>query len=173
LRIAEPQPPLPKELVAEIFDLPNLYFVSSPSHLRIGITKNFSGFDVMIYHGFSFPYFADTIESIRLKGGLENTDNIMSYLLRKRHFAPTQGSTQYQLGYDKDPLVIKVVPDLFVTGHIHRASIKNYRNITLLNCSCWISQTPYQEKRGLVPQPARAIYVNLKTRESKILNFEK
>jgi DNA polymerase II small subunit len=173
LRIAEPQPALPKELVPELYEMENISFVSSPSIVNISQTDAFSGFDVLLYHGFSFPYYGDAIESIRQAGGLENTDNIMVYLLKKRHLAPTHGSTQYQLGYSKDPLVIRSIPDFFVSGHIHRASTKNYKNITLLNSSCWISQTEYQEKRGLTPQPCRAIYIDLKTRESKILNFEK
>ncbi|MBN2368635.1 metallophosphoesterase, partial [Candidatus Woesearchaeota archaeon] len=172
LRVAEPQPPLPREMVEELYDLGNIYFVSNPSTVNISKTETFSGFDVLIYHGFSFPFYSNNIESLRQSGGLEKTENIMVYLLKKRHLAPTHGSTQNQLGYGEDPLTIKTVPDFFVTGHIHRASVKNYRNVTLLNCSCWISQTPYQEKRGLVPQPARAIYVDLSTRKTKILNFE-
>ncbi|MEM2131187.1 MAG: metallophosphoesterase, partial [Candidatus Woesearchaeota archaeon] len=171
LRIAEPQPPLTKNLVPELYEMENVFFVSSPSLVKIGKTENFIGFDVLIYHGFSFPYYADAIETLRMKGGLENTENILEFLLKKRHLAPTHGSTQYQLGYETDPLFIKNVPDFFVSGHVHRASIKNYKNITLLNCGCWISQTDYQEKRGLIPMPARAIYVDLSTRESKILDF--
>ncbi len=171
VRIAEPQPRVPEELIEEIKDLPNLYFVSSPSFIKIGETEDFSGLDVLMYHGYSFPFYANNIESIRLKGGLKKTENIMEYLLKKRHLAPTHGSTRYQLSYQNDPLLIKTVPDFFVTGHIHRTSVKNYRNISMLNCSCWISQTPYQEKRGLEPQPSRAICVDLHTRETKILNF--
>jgi len=171
LRIAEPQPPLPKELTPELYNLENVYFVSNPSIIKIGTTANFSGFEVLIYHGFSFPFYADTIESIRLKGGLDNTENIMTYLLKKRHLAPTHGSSQYQLGYPKDPLVITKVPDFFVSGHIHKATVKNYKNVTLINSSCWIAQTEYQENRGIVPHPARVIYIDLKTREPKILNF--
>lgn len=171
LRIAEPQPPIPKELLPDLYNEKNIFFVSNPSIVRIGKKNNFSGFDVLIYHGFSFPYYADSIESLRFNGGLEKTENIMSFLLKKRHLAPTHGSTQYQLGYDDDPMLIKNIPDFFVTGHVHRASIKTYKNITLLNCSCWISQTDYQEKRGLVPMPAKAIYVNLNNREVKILDF--
>ena len=171
-RVAEPQPKIPDEMLFGLTDQPNVFNVSSPSIVRIAATPAFPGFDVLLYHGFSFPYYAGNIESIRMAGGLENTDNIMAYLLKKRHLAPTHGSTQYQLGYPKDPLVIKSVPDFFVTGHIHRASINKYRNVTLLNCSCWVSQTEYKEKRGLVPEPARAIYVDLKTRDAKILNFK-
>jgi len=73
----------------------------------------------------------------------------------------------------KDPLVIDKIPDFFVTGHIHRTTAKNSNNVTLLNCSCWIGQTQYQEKVGLKPQPARLPIVNLKTREIKILKFGK
>ncbi|MEM3373779.1 MAG: metallophosphoesterase [Candidatus Woesearchaeota archaeon] len=171
LRIAEPQPQIPKELVPELYDKENIFFVSSPSLVKIAKDSSFSGFDVLVYHGFSFPYYADAIEPLRIKGGLENTENILHFLLRKRHLAPTHGSTQYQLGYDEDPLVIKKVPDFFVSGHVHRASVKNYRNVILLNCGCWVTQTEYQEKRGLVPMPAKAIYVDLSTRETKILDF--
>ena len=171
LRVAEPQPPLSKEYVPELVDKENVFFVSNPSLIRIATTPSFSGFDVLLCHGFSFPHYADKIEEIRLSGGLENTGSIMKHLLKKRHLAPTHGSTQYQPGYVDDPLVIKQVPDFFVSGHVHRSSVDTYRNITLLNCSCWVSQTNYQERRGLVPQPARAIYVNLKTRKTIVLNF--
>jgi DNA polymerase II small subunit/DNA polymerase delta subunit B len=58
-----------------------------------------------------------------------------------------------------------------VSGHIHRASASNYRNVTLLNCSSWLKKTEYQEKVGLHPQPGRAILVNLQTRKVKILKF--
>ena len=47
----------------------------------------------------------------------------------------------------------------------------NYRNITLMNCSCWVGMTEDQERRGIKPDPCKAILVNLKTREIKILNF--
>lgn len=173
VRIAEPQPPVPKEVLPDLYEKPNIYFVSSPSLVNIGSTEDFSGFDILLYHGFSFPYYANNIESIRFSGGLESTEKIMAYLLKKRHLAPTHGSTQMQMGFTEDPLVIKKVPDFFVSGHIHRATVNKYRNVTLLNCSCWMSQTDYQEKRGLVPEPARAIYVELDTRKTKILNFEK
>ena len=171
LRVAEPQPPLAREYVPELVDKENIFFVSNPAIIRIAANASFSGLDVLLYHGYSFPHYADKIEEIRLKGGLENTGSIMKHLLKKRHLAPTHGSTQYQPGYLKDPLVIKNPPDFFVSGHVHRSSVDTYRNITLLNCSCWVSQTPYQERRGLVPQPARAIYVDLKTRKTTVFNF--
>jgi DNA polymerase II small subunit len=171
VRVSEPQPRIPKEFLPKLYENKDILFVSSPSVVKIGQDENFSGFDVLIYHGFSFPYYASNIESIRMNGGLEKTEEIMEYLLKRRHLAPTHGSTQYQVGYDTDPLVIRNIPDFFVTGHIHRCSVKNYRGVTMLNCSCWISQTDYQEKRGLVPEPGKAIHVDLKTRDVKVMEF--
>jgi len=172
VRISEPQPPIPERFLKELYEMKNVSFVSSPSNVQIEKSDNFAGFNVLLYHGYSFPYYANNIESIRHNGGLENTNNIMTYLLKKRHLGPTHGSTRYQMGYNEDKLVIKEIPDFFVSGHVHRASVKNYRNITLLNCSCWVSQSDYQEKMGLVPEPSKAIYVDLKTRQTKMLNFD-
>jgi DNA polymerase II small subunit len=87
--------------------------------------------------------------------------------------APSHTSNQYIPDVNEDPLIIRDVPDFFVTGHIHRLSVGQYKNITLLNCSCWSDVTEDQEKRGLEPQPGKLPLVNLKTREVKIINFMK
>ncbi|MBU0756744.1 MAG: metallophosphoesterase [Nanoarchaeota archaeon] len=171
VRIAEPQPAIYEEYCQDLYTKENVTMLSNPSLVNIGARGTFPGFDVLLYHGYSFTYFADSVESIRHKGGLERTDLIMKYLLKRRHLAPTHGSTLYVPVYDEDPLLIKTTPDFFVTGHVHRTTFKNHRSISLINASCWISQTKYQEKVGLIPQPGRAILVNLQTRKGKILNF--
>ena len=171
VRIAEPQPIIPKEYLVELYEQQNVFFVTSPSLVNISKTNDFPGFNILVYHGYSFPYYATNIGKLRLSGGLEKVETTMEYLLKKRHLAPTHGSTRYHIGYDNDPLIIKKIPDFFVTGHIHRASVRNYRNVTLINSSCWISQTEYQEKRGLNPEPGKVIYVNLNTRKPKIINL--
>lgn len=170
-RMSEPQPRMETEFAKPICDLPNAVHVSNPSYVTIGISKEFSGLKVLLYHGGSFPYYADAVEEIRQKGGLERVDLIMKSLLRRRHLAPTQTSSLYVPEPKFDPLLITTIPDFFVTGHVHRAAASNYNNITLLNCSCWIGQTDYQEKMGLKPQPTRATVVNLKTRQVKVLRF--
>jgi DNA polymerase II small subunit len=170
-RMSEPQPRMEADFAKPICDLPNAVHVSNPSYVTIGITNEFSGLKILLYHGGSFPYYADAVEEIRQKGGLERVDLIMKSLLRRRHLAPTQTSSLYVPEPKFDPLLITTIPDFFVTGHIHRASASNYNNITLLNCSCWIGQTDYQEKMGLKPQPTRATVVNLKTRGVKVLRF--
>ncbi|MBU0461355.1 MAG: metallophosphoesterase, partial [Nanoarchaeota archaeon] len=171
MRIAEPQPPLYKDFAAAIYALPNVTLVSNPAIVRIHEKEDFPGFDVLIYHGFSYIYYADKVESIRSAGGQSRVDLVMQFLLQRRHLAPTHESTLYLPDADKDSLVIEKVPDLFVSGHIHRVGVFNYRNIQMVECSCWLKTTDYQEKMGLKPQPARVPIINLKTRKPKILKF--
>ena len=71
----------------------------------------------------------------------------------------------------RDPLVIDKIPDFFISGHVHRAMVSNYKNVTCFNASCWVSQSDEQERRGLEAQPARAFIVDMHTREVKIMNF--
>jgi DNA polymerase II small subunit len=170
MRIAEPQPIFYKDLAEPVYNLPNVTVVSNPGMVNILSSDIFPGFDILLYHGFSFIYYADNVESIRTAGGQKRPDLIMKFLLQKRHLAPTHTSTLY-IPDKKDPLVIDKIPDFFVTGHIHRSSVSSYKNISLLNCSSWLAQTAYQEKVGLIPQPSRAILANLQTREIKILKF--
>jgi len=171
MRIAEPQPMLYKEYAQCVYDIENAIIVTNPSLVNIGAGKGFPGFDVLLYHGFSIPFLSEAVESIRQQGGQKRTDLIMKFMLQRRHLAPPHTSTQYIPDPDFDPLVIEKVPDLFVTGHVHRATAATYRNVTMLNCSTWISETDYQRKVGLTPEPARVHLVNLQTREVKIMKF--
>jgi DNA polymerase II small subunit len=171
MRVAEPQPLLYKDFAEHVWNIPNIIIVSNPSYVNFGATDNFPGFNLMFYHGYSFPYYAENIESIRLGGGQERPDLIMKSLLQKRHLAPTHTSSLTIPDIKKDSLVISMVPDFFVSGHIHRASVTNYKNVTMLNCSCWIPASDFQMKLGLNPQPARVPIINLQTRQAKILKF--
>ncbi|KYK25029.1 hypothetical protein AYK26_02435 [Euryarchaeota archaeon SM23-78] len=172
-RISEPQPPLLHKYAESLQKLPNVHLLSNPAFINIGATEGFPGFDLLLYHGYSLTYYADNVESIRSKGGQKRPDLIMKLLLQKRHLAPTHTSNLYVPDSEADPLVIDRIPDFFITGHIHRLSVSNYKNITLINASCWTDITEDQEKRGLEPQPAKIPLINLKTREVKIINFLK
>lgn len=171
MRIAEPQPLFDKDLSSALYELKNVTLVTNPSIVNIHKKGNFSGFDVLLYHGYSFIHYAETINNIRLKGGQERSDLIMKLLLKKRHLAPTHASTLYLPDICADPLIINKVPDIFASGHIHRVMVGSYRNVTLVNCSCWATQTTDMAKRGIVPHPAKVPLINLKTREIKVMNF--
>jgi len=170
-RLSEPQPILDEEFIGPLQAMPNVVFISNPGIVNIGSDENFSGFDVLMYHGYCFDYYISNVDYIRNNGGYDRADLVMKFLLERRHLAPTHASTIYVPDPSRDPLVISRVPDFFVTGHIHKTSIANYRNITLISGSCWQSTTPFQEKVGHKPEPARVPIVNLQTREAKILRF--
>ena len=172
-RISEPQPPLVTEYAKSLLDLPNVISLSNPSTVNIYAhpQQGFDGFDVMLYHGLSFVYYSEHIPLIRRAGGQKRPDLIMKYLLQRRHLAPAHTSTLYIPDPKRDPLVIDKIPDFFISGHVHRAMVSNYKNVTCINASCWTSQSDEQERRGLEAQPARAFIVDMKTREVKIMNF--
>ena len=170
VRVAEPQPIPFKEFASPIYDLPNVTLVSNPAIVNIHSTSTFPGFNVLMYHGYSFDYFIANVDSIRLNGGYNRADLVMKYLLQRRHLAPTFTSTPL-IPSEKDPLLIKQVPDIFVTGHIHYCVVSSYKNVSLISGSCWQGITSFQEKMGHKPEPARVPIINLKTREMKVLRF--
>ena len=171
MRISEPQPLLSKDFAKPMYELNNAIMVSNPAMVNINSTTNFEGFDVMMYHGYSFDYYVAEVDSLRSQGGYDRADLIMKFLLKRRHLAPSHLSTQYIPDTKKDPLVIEKVPDIFISGHIHKTATANYRNTTLICGSCWQSKTIFQEKVGHNPEPSRVPVINLQTREVKILKF--
>ena len=170
-RISEPQQELYKDFAKAIWALPNITMVSNPALVNIHSNPNFKGFDVLIYHGYSFDYYVDQVDSIRNNGGYNKPDLIMKFLLKRRHLAPTHSSTLYMPDPKRDCLIINRIPDFFVTGHIHKSSVSHYRNVTMICGSCWQSKTQFQEKMGHKPEPCRVPIVNLQTRAVKILKF--
>ena len=172
-RIAEPQPILKNEFCDTLSSLPNITLVSNPATVNIHSDDTFPGYNVLLYHGYSFDYYVANVDSIRNNGGYDRADLIMKFLLKRRHLAPAHTSTLYVPYTDKDPLFIDPIPDFFVTGHIHKSAAATYKNITLICGSCWQSKTDFQEKVGHHPEPSRVPVVNLATREIKILRFGK
>ena len=173
LRLSEPQPQLSKLYASSFYNIPNVTLLTNPSSIRIHKKAGFPGFDVLMYHGYSFDYYVANVDTIRRQGGYDRADLIMKFLLHTRHLAPTHTSSLYVPETRDDFLMIKQVPDFFVTGHIHKTSVSNYKGITLISGSCWQGRTSFQEKVGHHPEPSRVPIVNLNTREVKILNFSR
>ncbi len=173
VRMSEPQPILDKEFAPELFEMDNVVLATNPAFINLHSSENFSGFDAVLYHGKSFVYYADNVESIRSSGWTARGDLIMKYLLQRRHLSPTHTATLYIPDAKNDPLLLDLIPDFIITGHLHQVSNMNYRNVSLIGCGCWEGLTPYQEKTGSKTDTAKVTLVNLKTREIKILNFMK
>jgi DNA polymerase II small subunit len=171
MRIAEPQPEFYKDFSKALYDIPNAIKVSNPALVNIHKSEGFPGIDVLLYHGYSFDHYVANVDYLRENKGYQHPDLIMKFLLQRRHLAPTHSSTLYIPDANKDNLVIDRVPDIFVTGHIHKCSVASYRNVTLICGSCWQAKTVFQEKVGHEPEPCRVPIVNLQTRQVRILKF--
>ncbi|MEK6817684.1 MAG: metallophosphoesterase, partial [Nanoarchaeota archaeon] len=171
VRIMEPQPVFDIKYAWPLYQLKNVIITENPCMLNIGAQEDFVGFDILTYHGFSYPYYAGNIPELIKKKAMNSPEEIMKYLLKHRHLAPTHGSTQYY-PHKEDPLMIKNVPDIFVSGHTHKCGVSYYNNILIISTSCWEAMTPYQEKFGNEPDHCKVPMLNLKTRAVKILDFE-
>ena len=172
VRLMEPQPLLDEKYAWPLYNLKNVVLTTNPCQVNIGKTQNFSGFDILLYHGFSFPSYANDIPSLIQKKAMDSPEEIMKYLLKHRHLAPTHSSVQYFPSQEKDLLFVDSIPDIFVSGHTHKSGITYYNNVLVVSVSCWEEMTPYQEKFGNTPDHCKVPMFNLKTRAIKILDFE-
>src|SRR3989344_3781984 len=172
IRLAEPQPRIDEKFAKALYDLGTVTLLTNPSTINILSSESFDGFNILMYHGSSYPFLADTVESIRINGRLDRADLIMKHNIRARHLGPTHNTIQYIPDVEEDHLVIDKIPDIYLSGHIHKTTALNYRGVTLIGAGCWTEQTEDQEKRGIVPDPAKVVVVNLRTREVQILNFK-
>ena len=171
VRLMEPQPLLDEKYAWELYEMENVVMTNNPATLNVGAVEGFSGFDVLTYHGFSFPYYAGNVNSLVKLRAMNQPELIMKYLLKNRHLAPTHASVQY-FPSEQDFHLIKNVPDIFVAGHTHKSGVSYYNNVLLISVSSWEGMTPYQEKFGNEPDHCKVPMFNLKTRAVKILDFE-
>lgn len=170
LRLCEPQPPLYKDVAAPLYEIPNVTMLSNPSYIRLHKMDNYAGAELLLYHGYSFDYFVDVVEALRTAGGYDAADKLWEFLLKRRHLAPSFGST-LALPMANDPLMIRQIPDIAASGHIHKAKLGSYRGVCTISGSCFQDTTVFQQRVGHNPQPGLVPIVNLKTWTSGMLQF--
>ena len=149
----------------------NLYLVSNPSLVEIGVKRGKPGVKVLMYHGASMNNIINEIEELRLINAHKFPAKVVKHLLLRRHLAPTHGATIYIPDSNEDPLIIKEVPDIIATGDLHRPDIDKYNEVLIICSSCWQSITSFEEKVGNIPDPCKVPILNLKNWEVKILDF--
>ncbi|MEM2768610.1 MAG: metallophosphoesterase [Candidatus Pacearchaeota archaeon] len=161
-RLVEPQ--IFTNYASPLQKLENAIFLPNPSYFLV------YGYQILLYHGYSLDYYANNVYSLKEKKPYENPEILLEFLLEKRHLAPTHGSTLY-FPCEEDFLIIKKIPDIFVTSHVHKTGIKKYENILLISTSCFQARTTFQEKFGHMPDPGRVPIFNTKTKKIAILEF--
>ncbi len=169
LRLAEPQHVLFEDIAKPVYQINNITMTSNPAVVNIHGIDGFPGFDTLLYHGMSFDKLVSDVPSLR-KYGYERADKIMEFLLKKRHLAPSHGSTLIN-PMSRDFLVIDSPVDVFASGHIHYTKVGRYKNITTIGTGCFQKKTPFQEKLGHNPTPGRVPIFSLKNNQTKVMRF--
>ncbi|MFO7991442.1 MAG: DNA-directed DNA polymerase II small subunit [Thermoplasmata archaeon] len=159
VRNPEPQPALPEE-IQEIFPS-NVIFLGNPSMFKI------EDVSILMYHGGSINDLSDMLIQV----DTDHPITAMKEMLKRRHLVPVYGKKTPLAPEEEDMLVMKDLPDIFVTGHIHKTQIQPYHNMILINSSSWQGQTEYQEMRDIQPDPGKVIVFEPRTRKATIQNF--
>ena len=150
VRLAEPQPALPETYAKSLYELKNVEFVSNPGVVSL------DGINTLIYHGRSFDDMAMSVKGF----SHQRTDLVMTELIEKRHLAPIYGERTPLASEYEDHLVIKEVPDIFHTGHVHINAYKRHKGIHLINSGTFQSQTEFQKIYNIVPTCAEVPVVH-------------
>jgi len=162
VRPAEPQPTFEKE-IQDLFSGRDIKFVGNPCYFSL------HGVEILSYHGQSLLDFSTNIQSLKYNEPIET----MKVMLRKHHLSPTYGGYTPLAPEHSDYMIIDRVPDIFVTGHVHLATIGEYRGVTLINASSWQAQTSYQKMLNFVPDSAKLPIVDLKTSNVTMMDFSR
>ena len=160
VRMAEPQPALPKR-IQELFTRKNISFMGNPSEFLV------EGVRILSYHGKSLNDFDRAVKEFKIKDPMP----IMKSIMKRRHLAPIYGSATQLAPEHQDYMVMETIPDIFVTGHVHSAGHDVYKGVMLLNASCWQAQTDYQKMMNFVPDPAKLPVVDLRSFQLNMLDF--
>ena len=158
VRPAEPQPALDPEVQQ---DYSNTVFVGNPCDFSL------HGVRILSYHGKSIDDFVATLRSV----SYSKPEMAMRAMLERRHLAPSWGGKTPLSPEPEDRLVIPVVPDIFVTGHVHGHYVGDHKGTLMIHSSTWQDQTDFQRMLGFKPKPCILTIVNLHTYATESVHF--
>ncbi len=158
VRPAEPQPALDPEVQQ---DYSNTVFVGNPCDFSL------HGVRILSYHGKSIDDFVATLRSVTYS----KPEMAMRAMLERRHLAPSWGGKTPLSPEPEDRLVIPVIPDIFVTGHVHGHFVGNHKGTTMVHSSTWQDQTDFQRMLGFQPKPCILTVINLHTYATASIPF--
>jgi DNA polymerase II small subunit len=122
---------------------------------------------VQMYHGRSI----DDMISLIPGASYENVDQMMIWMLQRRHLAPTYGKRTPIAAIREDHLLIDPVPEVLHTGHVHIMGLSEYRGTLCVNAGAWQGQTTFQKQMNIHPTPARAVVLDLQTLKPQVIDF--
>ncbi len=160
-RQAEPQPAILEEFAPLFYDDPRIHMVGNPCHV------NLHGVDILSYHGRSLDDIISTIPDTSYSRPIE----AMLEVLKKRHLAPIYGGKVPITPEGFDYMLIEEVPDIVHFGHVHTVGVDNYRGTILVNSGTFQTQTSFQRKLNMRPDPARVPIIDLQEKSTTLMRF--
>lgn len=158
-RLAEPQPAL-NQRFTKGFDS-NILMVGNPVYAEI------EGRNVLTYHGKSMDDWIAAVQDLTYDDPLK----VMKQMCVRRHLAPIYGQRNALAPEKKDYMAMEIVPDIFVSGHVHGAGQEIYNGVRLINASTWQDQTEYQKQHNFNPDPGIMPVVDLGSGRIVMHNF--
>jgi DNA polymerase II small subunit len=159
VRQAEPQPALPESV--QRFFKGDVHFVGNPTWVTLG------GVPILVYHGRSID---DLV--LRIPGlSYHAPEKAMIEMLKRRHLSPVYGSRVSIAPEHEDHYVISHPPAILHCGHVHTVGITRYKGVAVINSGTWQSQTDFQKKMNIQPNPAVVPIVDLATMKVRKLLF--
>lgn len=159
VRLMEPQPALPSALQSHFPD--NVTFLSNPASFEL------DGVRVLAYHGKSMDDMVTHLPHVSYDDPISG----MREMLERRHLAPVFGDKTPMVPTERDHHVIRQVPHIFATGHVHATGAARYKGVLLVNPGTWQSQTDFQKMMNFSPDPGKAIVVELDNLTPHLLDF--
>ncbi len=162
VRTADPQPAIPLELLPELKNTGNIHLGTSPS------TWNIHGIKTLVYHGTSFDDIVANINSATYN----EPETILEKVLMTRHLHPYYGGKPI-IPTEHDSLAINELPNLMLTGHIHKNAYLQKNGLLAVNGGTWQQITPYQQKQGHKPTPCQLPVIDLNRMNIKVVHFDR
>lgn len=163
VRLAEPQPAIDEDLLAPVREVKAVDVVANPSLVTI------ESVSILMYHGASLDELIRELPQPEIE--YDAPERVMTELLRRRHLAPPFGGGLRIAPEERDYLVIEEVPDVFHAGHVHTIGVGQYHGIRVINSGCWQSQTEFQRRNNLDPDPGIAPILDLQTLDVTLRKF--
>jgi len=139
----------------------NILFVGNPAWITLG------GVSVLIYHGRSIDDLVMRIPGLSYAA----PEKAMIEMLRRRHLSPIYGSRVSIAPEHSDHYVISHPPAILHSGHVHTVGIARYKGVAVINSGTWQSQTDFQKKMNIQPQPGIVPIIDLASMTVRKLIF--
>ncbi len=158
----DPQPPIIKEFVPQLYRQKNIHFLPSPAWLEI------EGQKTLIYHGSGLigTMFALNISPTR-------PDEAIKELLIKRDLMSVYGTKHPYAPEPRAYMLVREHPDIYIGGDNHHNAYAQYRGTTIINNGCWQTTSAYAASKGFINTPGRVPQFSLKNASIRESRFDK